>query len=81
MNKTKEDLDGQEIDYDGCKELIYLLDVMLSDSVSIELCNPLDKNPEKLLDKMKNLPETFEKTNLGLMLTASCKIEIQKLLM
>ncbi|GML09998.1 hypothetical protein JSCD14_34960 [Clostridioides difficile] len=33
------------------------------------------------LDKMKNLPETFEKTNLGLMLTASCKIEIQKAVM
>ncbi len=60
---------------------MYLLNVALSDGVSIKLCNPLDKQPEKLLNEMKNLPETFEKTDLGLMLTASCKIEIQKLLM
>ncbi|EGT4864223.1 hypothetical protein DBN25_12615 [Clostridioides difficile] len=78
LEKAKEDLDSQEKDYDGCKELVYLLNVALSDGVSIKLCNPLDKQPEKLLNEMKNLPETFEKTDLGLMLTASCKIEIQK---
>lgn len=78
LKKAKEDLDSQEKDYDGYKELVYLLNVALSDGVSIKLCNPLDKQPEKLLDEMKNLPETFEKTDMGLMLTASCKIEIQK---
>ena len=78
LKKVKKDLDSQEKDYDGYKELVYLLNVILSDNIFIKLCNPLDKKPEVLLDKMKNLPGNFEKTDMGLMLTASCKIEIQK---
>ncbi|MCG6522856.1 hypothetical protein K6U39_21320, partial [Vibrio parahaemolyticus] len=34
LEKAKEDLDSQEKDYDGCKELVYLLNVALSDGVS-----------------------------------------------
>ncbi|MCC0653480.1 GTPase [Clostridioides sp. ES-S-0001-03] len=78
LKKVKEDLDSQEKYYEGYKELVYLLNVVLADNVSIELCNPLDTKPENLLRELEKLPTTFKKTDMGLMLTASCKIEIQK---
>ena len=78
LKKVKKDLDNQEENYEGYKELVYLLNVILSNNVAIKLCNPLDKKSNVLLDEMRILPPTFKKADMGLMLTASCKMEIQK---
>ncbi|HFL3523779.1 TPA: hypothetical protein ACG3Q9_003362 [Clostridioides difficile] len=78
LKKVKKDLDNQKENYEGYKELVYLLNVILSNNVAIKLCNPLDKKSKVLLDEMSILPPIFKKADMGLMLTDSCKIEIQK---
>ncbi len=73
--KLKEELGENGYDSEAIGSLQYLLEAMLKEG-AVTICDPLDKRPERLLEKIRVLTETWEK-EIGIGLSDQCRIEIQ----